>query len=94
MERLVQAARHHGCRQHQPAAIAADSRVVVQPGAICSAECPVVVALGLLVWVEVWGWDEPGEAVPYLDGPFVLMDQMVVVAAQKYSVVGAGGSAV
>lgn len=53
-----------------------------------------MVSTGLSVWVEVCGWDEPGDAVPDLDGPVVLVDEVVVVAAEQYAVVGARWAAV
>jgi hypothetical protein len=54
----------------------------------------MMVASGLLVWVDV-GWrDEPGDAGVDLDGPLFFVDEVVVMGAQEGAVVGAGGSSV
>jgi hypothetical protein len=56
----------------------------------------VAVALGLLLGVDVFGWDEVGVPVggDLSDLPGAVVDHPVVVAAQQYTVVQAGRAAV
>ena len=49
---------------------------------------------GLLGGVDVWWWDEPGDAVGHVDGPLFFVDEVVVVAAEEGAVFGAGGAVV
>ena len=53
-----------------------------------------MVLSGLLGGVDVWWWDEPGDAVWHVDGPLFFVDEVVVVGAEEGAVVGAGGSVV
>ena len=43
----------------------------------------VVVASLFLAWVDVRGWDEPGDAGAELDGPMFFVDQVLVVCEQS-----------